>query len=120
MSAMNQDPGSRTAEVIGIRMAPETRRTPWRVGRPGRPTIILGRHTSEASDPSSGAGRCPSGRSSHELIELLYELLDAHADTAQLAVAYDDERWAAHLDYLRGLQRAGRKALAALAAAEPS
>ena len=44
---------------------------------------------------------------------LLYELLDAHADTADLAaeLAYDP-RWAAHLDYLRALQRTGREALA--------
>lgn len=102
-------------------MAPGSRRIAWRVARPGRPAIILGRRAGEASDPSSGAGRSPFGRSGHELTELLYELLDAHADTAQLAVAYeDDERWAVHLDYLRGLQRVGREALAKLAAAEPS
>jgi hypothetical protein len=47
------------------------------------------------------------------LTELVYELLDAHADTARLASLHElDERWAAHLDYLRDLQRVGREALA--------
>ena len=50
------------------------------------------------------------------LTELMYELLDAHADTALLAGDLDgDRRWDAHLDYLRGLQRVGRAALARLA-----
>lgn|GEM_PF-3087088 len=44
---------------------------------------------------------------------LLYELLDAHLDTIGLAAALEqDQRWAAHLDYLRGLQRVGRETLA--------
>lgn len=47
------------------------------------------------------------------LVPLVYELLDAHADTAQLAGELErDPRWAAHLDYLRALQRTGREALA--------
>ncbi len=52
---------------------------------------------------------------SRSLGALLYELLDAHADTARLAAgpARDgDLRWRAHLDYLRALQRTGREALA--------
>jgi hypothetical protein len=45
--------------------------------------------------------------------ELLYELLDAHVDTMRLADGLDVEpAWAAHLDYLRDLQRVGREALA--------
>ncbi len=45
--------------------------------------------------------------------ELVYELLDAHADTLLMARDLDgDPAWAAHLDYLRGLQRIGREALA--------
>lgn len=45
--------------------------------------------------------------------ELLYELLDAHVDTMRLACQLDaDPAWAAHLDYLRDLQRVGREALA--------
>lgn len=62
---------------------------------------------------------------------LLYELLDAHSDTARLAaelgleaqgaipgelsIALDRTtalRWSAHLDYLRALQRKGRETLA--------
>jgi hypothetical protein len=47
------------------------------------------------------------------LTELVYELLDAHADTARLATEADsDSHWDAHLEYLRGLQRVGREALA--------
>jgi hypothetical protein len=52
-----------------------------------------------------------------ELTALVYELLDAHADTAQLASGYErDESWAAHLEYLRSLQRLGRRVLAGIAA----
>jgi hypothetical protein len=51
------------------------------------------------------------------LAELVYELLDAHADTIALAdrvrvVDRSPTAWAAHLDYLRDLQRVGREALA--------
>jgi hypothetical protein len=50
---------------------------------------------------------------------LIYELLDAHADTAELATAPTrDPRWGAHLDYLRALQRAGRAALAQMSLEE--
>lgn len=46
--------------------------------------------------------------------ELVYELLDAHVDTMRMAGDLDrDPAWAAHLDYLRDLQRVGREALAA-------
>ena len=45
--------------------------------------------------------------------ELIYELLDAHVDTMRMARDLDDDpSWAAHLDYLRDLQRVGREALA--------
>ena len=45
--------------------------------------------------------------------ELVYELLDAHVDTMRLARELDgDPVWAAHLDYLRDLQRVGLEALA--------
>jgi hypothetical protein len=50
---------------------------------------------------------------SRYVTELVYELLDAHADTLLMARDLDeDPAWAAHLDYLRGLQRIGREALA--------
>ena len=49
--------------------------------------------------------------------ELVYELLDAHVDTMRMAHDLDaDPAWAAHLDYLRDLQRVGREALAHAAA----
>jgi hypothetical protein len=50
---------------------------------------------------------------------LVYELLDAHADTVQLASELeDDPTWGAHNDYLRALQREGRALLSALVADE--
>ncbi len=52
------------------------------------------------------------------LSDLVYELLDAHCDTICLAGDADEsDVWAAHLDYLRDLQRVGREALARLPAA---
>jgi hypothetical protein len=52
-----------------------------------------------------------------DVIELVYELLDAHVDTMRLARGLEaDPAWAAHLDYLRDLQRVGREALALTAA----
>jgi hypothetical protein len=50
-----------------------------------------------------------------QITALVYELLDAHADTTQLAAGLEqDLLWSAHLDYLRALQRLGREALAQL------
>jgi hypothetical protein len=47
------------------------------------------------------------------VVELVYELLDAHEDTARLAAKLQsDPEWLEHLDYLRDLQRVGREALA--------
>jgi hypothetical protein len=52
---------------------------------------------------------------------IVYELLDAHADTASLAASLaSDPAWAAHLDYLRSLQRAGRALLARRSVTRPS
>jgi hypothetical protein len=52
-------------------------------------------------------------------ITLIYELLDAHQDTAEIAQDLcDDPEWAAHLDYLRALQRTGREMLARMPAGE--
>jgi hypothetical protein len=51
------------------------------------------------------------------LVELVYELLDAHDDTARLAQGLDgDAHWATHLEYLQRLQRVGRELIAASAA----
>ena len=52
---------------------------------------------------------------------VVYELLDAHGDTMRLGEGLEgDLRWRAHLDYLRGLQRVGREALARGTAGEPA
>ena len=54
---------------------------------------------------------------SAKLVELVYELLDAHDDTVRLAQELSREvQWAAHLDYLQQLQRVGRELLATDAA----
>jgi hypothetical protein len=73
-----------------------------------------------ASDTTAG-DREPDSTAAASLAALAYELLDAHADTAQLAddLSYD-RSWAAHLDYLRALQRTGREMLARTAPDELS
>jgi hypothetical protein len=49
-----------------------------------------------------------------QLLALVYELVDAHADTIEISVnRADDLRWDAHLDYLRALQRKAKEILAA-------
>ena len=49
------------------------------------------------------------------LTELVQELLDAHCDTLCLSQAVDhDPVWAAHVHYLRDLQRVGNATLARL------
>jgi hypothetical protein len=56
--------------------------------------------------------------SNEYVVALVYELLDAHGDTMRIARDMDgDPTWAAHLDYLRDLQRVGRQALAQLTSA---
>jgi hypothetical protein len=48
-----------------------------------------------------------------ELVLLVYELLDAHDDTLRIATEPARElAWAAHLEYLRALQRKGREIVA--------
>jgi hypothetical protein len=46
------------------------------------------------------------------LIDLVYELLDAHTDTVVLASDITDPAWEAHTDYLRALHRRGHEILA--------
>ena len=59
----------------------------------------------------------PRANAQPTAIELIYELLDAHDDTARLAFEMGelDPAWRAHLEYLRALQRKGREAVAQLA-----
>ena len=72
-----------------------------------------------ATDTSAGGDRQPDAETGAGLAALAYELLDAHADTAELADGLQcDWSWAAHLDYLRALQRKGREMLAATAPQE--
>ena len=49
--------------------------------------------------------------------QLVYELLDAHRDTLELAIKLPQTpEWEVHCAYLRDLQRLGREGLARLAA----
>ena len=72
--------------------------------------------------PDATAGdRQPDSAAAASLAVLAYELLDAHADTAQLADGLPyDQSWEEHLDYLRALQRTGREMLARTAPDELS
>jgi len=71
-------------------------------------------------DPASAPSPRPDVTSSNptddlpgQLARLVYELLDAHYDTARLAEdVAEDECWQAHLAYLRDLQRVAREVLA--------
>jgi hypothetical protein len=74
-----------------------------------------------ATETSAGGDHRADASARTDLAALVYELLDAHADTAQLtAELMDDPSWAAHLDYLRALQRKGREMLARTTAKETS
>ena len=67
-------------------------------------------------DPrSEGAVIQPSTRNTEQaLVELVYELLDAHDDTARLLDGpASEQQWRLHQEYLRSLQRTGRELLAA-------
>jgi hypothetical protein len=61
----------------------------------------------------------PEPAARHETVKLIYELLDAHHDTAELAAGLEsDPLWQAHLDYLRALQCKGRELLAQMSVDE--
>lgn len=67
---------------------------------------------SERLSPGGRADGLPAGELTAALV---YELLDAHADTIDLAAELASEGrlpWCAHLAYLRDLQRVGREWLA--------
>ena len=64
-------------------------------------------------EPSEGEAGETAQAPSLEFADFVYELLDAHADTAELASRLElDVEWHAHLEYLRALQRHGRGLLA--------
>ncbi len=74
-----------------------------------------------ATGTSGGGDHRPGAEAGAGLAELAYELLDAHTDTARLVDGLPcDPSWAAHLDYLRALQRKGREMLARAALEELS
>ena len=54
----------------------------------------------------------PEARRTSLLIDLAYELLDAHSDAMALGSETNDPAWVAHVDYVRALQRRGREILA--------
>jgi hypothetical protein len=96
---------------------------PQRPQRPATPIAPVGAHTEALRPHPFEECAClpetavPDERPEPTLLTMLiYELLDAHADTAELAAGLQhDPLWRAHLEYLRALQRAGRHALAQLA-----
>jgi hypothetical protein len=89
----------------------------------GRSALRAARGDDAGAEPSTGSHHRNNmstipltevvPRISQQLTLLVYELLDAHDDTARLAADLTpDERWEVHLCYLRDLQRLGREALA--------
>ena len=63
---------------------------------------------------------CSANGDPGPLVALVYELLDAHADTMRLIGGDADAlRLEAHLGYLQGLQRVGREVLAGSLASQP-
>ena len=90
----------------------------------GPPVSLMSRHWLPIGDDAgrdaevdvaASASESPNASVPLEIEALVYELLDAHADTADLAAELDrngDQRWPMHIDYLRALQRTGRQALA--------
>jgi len=70
------------------------------------------------AEHGAASGCSPNSQSASLPIQiaLIYELLDAHGDTARLADALrgPDLPWESHLEYLRALQRRGREILAQL------
>jgi len=92
-----------------------------RLGAAGRRAHGAARAGQPGATGTSGGDHRPDAEAGAGLAELAYELLDAHTDTAQLidGLPYDPS-WAAHLDYLRALQRKGREMLARTAPEELS
>jgi hypothetical protein len=83
---------------------------------------VMKPNTAAPPDQPRAAARPDSPRLSEadQFVALVYELLDAHSDTAQLASEMDlDHSWDPHLDYLRALQRKGREVLAQTSAERP-
>jgi hypothetical protein len=92
------------------------------LGAAGRRAHAVAQAVHPGATGTSGCGdHRPDADAGAGLAELAYELLDAHTDTAQLVDGLPhDPSWAAHLDYLRALQRKGREMLARSALEELS
>jgi hypothetical protein len=93
-----------------------------RLGAAGRRAHAAAQAVHQGATGTSGSGdHRPDAERRAGLAVLAYELLDAHTDTAQLVdgLPYDPS-WAAHVDYLRALQRKGREMLARAASEELS
>ena len=74
--------------------------------------ILAGSRVEAPTPRRPGRGAQTAG----DVTGLIYELLDAHYDTAQLAAELAvDTRWGNHLEYLSDLQRVAREALASMA-----
>ena len=83
--------------------------------------LVCLRRAVHAGDSGTGAtaDEHPAAKWAEDLAALTYELLDAHADTAHLTDGLPyDPAWAAHVEYLRALQRKGRETLARATAEE--
>jgi hypothetical protein len=93
-----------------------------RLGAAGRRAHSLPQASrAAATDTNAGGHHRTAASAGTDLAALAYELLDAHVDTAQLTdELITDPSWAAHLDYLRALQRKGREMLARTSANELS
>lgn len=71
---------------------------------------VAGRRREADGDAGS---RSTGATSLSAVCELVYELLDAHEDTAQMAAWFRcDPDWREHLERLQTLQRKGRETLA--------
>lgn len=89
----------------------------YRYARAGAGAALTYGHKRAAPDAAAIApqlARLPAHAASRAVVtELVYELLDAHDDTAQMAASLAcDPAWRNHLDYLQALQRKGRETLA--------
>jgi hypothetical protein len=94
--------------------------TSWqRALRLGADTLVtilaaaIARATASQQQPPRAPMPAASPPTTADLRDLVYELLDAHYDTAVLAEELaSDDAWSSHLRYLSELQRVGREQLA--------
>jgi hypothetical protein len=83
------------------------------------PRLFLGRRARHPKAAQPQIGGPAKTASDQQIALLIYELLDAHFDTAKLVGrASDGPEWEVHLAYLRDLQRTGRTVLAGLDSGE--